>query len=73
MARVVICLDIDGTDEDALAVVDALLDNGVPQDAINDHEVEDCGPLHVRSAIVRLADIVPVSRHSELFETAEAV
>lgn len=46
-------LEIEGDPSDAFEVVDMLLDNGVPQDQINDHEHEDCGPLHVISAVVR--------------------
>lgn len=53
MARLAIYLEIEGTDEDAFEVVDMLLDNGVPQDSINDHQHSDCGPLHVKTAIVR--------------------
>lgn len=54
-----ITLEIYGDSKDALEVVEALLDAGVPQDEINDHEHESAGPLHVRSAVV---DIVDVSR-----------
>lgn len=65
MAKVVICLEIDGTD--ALAVVDECLENGIPQDLINTHEFEGLGPVHVRSAVVRPADIIPRELHAELF------
>ena len=54
MARVVITLEMDGTEGDALEVVGVLLDNGVPQDWNNDHEVDGCGPLHVTYAAVEL-------------------
>lgn len=51
MATVLIVLEIEGSQSDAFAVVDALLDTGFLQDAINDHEVEDAGPLRVTSAL----------------------
>ena len=44
---------IDGDSDDAYHVVDGLLDNGHVQDAINDHDFDDCGPLRVVSAVVR--------------------
>ena len=52
MPKLHILLDVDGAANDALNVVDTLLDNGLLQDAINDHECDDAGPLHVRSALV---------------------
>lgn len=51
MARIVITLEIDGAQDDADTVVDALLDAGLLQDAINAHE-SDAGPLRVTSAAV---------------------
>lgn len=57
--KLYIILEIEGTAEDAFSVVDSLLDNGVPQDAINAHDVEGAGPLRVKSAVVRLARDVP--------------
>lgn len=67
MARIIICLDIEGSPDDAFAVVDALLDEGVPQHYINHHEREECGPLRVRSAVATIADVVPAERHADLF------
>lgn len=46
-------LEIEGDRDDAHHVVDTLLDNGVLQDAINEHEVADCGSLRVKVAVVR--------------------
>lgn len=51
--RIVIEMEIEGEYEDAYAVIDALLDNGIPQDEINNHENEDAGPLKVLSASVK--------------------
>lgn len=48
--KIVIELEIEGKPEDAFHVVDTMLDNGCPQDNINEHENEDAGPLHVISA-----------------------
>jgi len=56
MALVLIRLEIEGRQEDAEEVVDRLLDAGALQDAINDHDVEGCGPLHVTSAVVETPD-----------------
>lgn len=52
-APLTVILEIEGPEEDALAVVDALLDAGFFQDAINDHDVEGCAKLRVKSAVVR--------------------
>lgn len=62
VVHVAIYLTIEGKLQDALEVVDALLDNGVPQDSINEHEVEGAGPLHVKSAIVRSVDAAVVEQ-----------
>jgi len=56
MVKVIIELEIEGDLQDALDVVDALLENGVPQDEINDHEYPDRGPLHVTSATCRAGE-----------------
>lgn len=50
--RITVVLDIEGDANDASHVVDSLLDAGFFQDAINEHDVDDCGELHVTSAIV---------------------
>lgn len=77
-----IVLDIEGSEADALHVVDRLLDNGVVQDPINEHEVDDAGPLHVTSAVVRLgappvADLAQADAHGigqcEGLEEAERI
>lgn len=52
---VIVKLEIDGSASDAFHVVDSLLDAGFFQDAINEHDVEDCGPLHVTSAMSEAA------------------
>jgi len=51
--KVIIEMEIEGELADALAVVDQLLDEGIPQDEINKHELEDVGPLEVLNATVR--------------------
>ena len=56
MPKVIIELEIKGDAEDALTVVENLLDNGVPQDSINDHDCEDAGELKVKNAICYLSD-----------------
>lgn len=38
---------------DAFDVVESILDNGVLQDEINEHDVEDAGSIHVVSAICK--------------------
>lgn len=48
-----IVLEIEGDVDNAPQVLGALLDAGVPQDIINDHENEECGPLHVVEGFVR--------------------
>jgi hypothetical protein len=48
---IVIELEIDGDEQDAADVVDRVLDTGILQDAINDHEF-DAGPVRVTSAVV---------------------
>lgn len=53
--KVVIELVIEGKYDDAYTVIDQLLDEGIPQDAINNHEMEDAGPLKVVSALVKPA------------------
>lgn len=52
LTTVTVVLEIEGDPADALHVVDALLDAGFFQDAINDHDA-DAGPLHVKSAVAR--------------------
>lgn len=52
--KILIELEIDGDPQDALTVVETMLDNGDPQDTINAHEHEAAGPLHVTSATCRL-------------------
>lgn len=47
-----VVLEIEGDPTDVLHVVDSLLDAGFFQDAINDHDVDDAGPVHVKSAVV---------------------
>lgn len=51
----VIRLTIEGDPDDAQRVLDDLLDAGVFQDPINDHDCDEAGPLHVLSAIARPA------------------
>ncbi len=51
--KIVIELEIEGDPRDAYHVVDRLLDAGFFQDAVNDHDVEDTGVLHVKSAVHR--------------------
>lgn len=55
MIRLIVELEIEGDEKNAYAVVDDILDGGVFQDAINDHD-GDAGPLRVKSAVVRLDD-----------------
>lgn len=50
--RVLVEFEIEGDPHDAFVVVDGLLDNGVPQDSINDHGFEHCGELLVTAAAV---------------------
>lgn len=57
-ARITVTLEIEGDPADAQWVVDKLLDAGFFQDAINDHDVEDAGPLHVTSATAQIADVI---------------
>lgn len=54
----VVVLEIEATEAaHAFDAVDAVLDAGVFQDAINDHG-DDCPPVHVRSAVCRsVADV----------------
>lgn len=47
-----ISLVIDGEADDAQTVVESLLDNGVLQDAINEHDNDDVGELRVLSAVM---------------------
>ena len=54
MPKMIIELEIEGLEADATSVIDELLDSGLLQDAINDHEF-DAGPLLVKSALVRPA------------------
>jgi len=53
--RVAIYLDVesDGTVEDVLLALDTMLDNGCPQDDLNEHEYEDLPAMHVKDAIAR--------------------
>lgn len=51
--RLRIDLEVEGDEQDALHVVDTLLDAGFFQDAINEHDVEDAGELRVKSIVVR--------------------
>ncbi len=51
----VITLVIEGNEDDTLQGVDDLLDAGLLQDAINDHD-SDAGPLRVLTALCRLGD-----------------
>jgi len=51
--RFYIVLEIEGAADDAAHVLETLLDNGVMQDAINDHAC-DVGSLRVKSAICRI-------------------
>jgi hypothetical protein len=50
MARIRIVLEIEGDQADALTVIGELLDAGIMQDDINDHEF-DAGQLRVVSAV----------------------
>lgn len=50
--KILIELIIDGDASDAHHVVDMILDAGLLQDAINEHDCDDAGPLHVTNAIV---------------------
>lgn len=50
MARVIIELEIQGSAEDAIAVVEAILDNGDLQELVNNDE----SPLHVTNAACHL-------------------
>jgi len=72
---VVVKLKVRGAEQDALHVVDALLDAGFFQDAINDHTVDGCGPLHVKVAVVRGAEEVlpPAFTADELKVILEAL
>jgi hypothetical protein len=58
--KILIELEIEGDPQDAYHVVDAMLDNGCPQDDINDHEHDDAGPLRVKSAVCHLAPVIEV-------------
>jgi len=57
-AEVHVVLQVRGSAGDTLHVVDALLDAGFFQDAINEHDVDDAGDLHVVSAVVRTREAV---------------
>jgi hypothetical protein len=50
VTRVIVELTIEGDEENAVYVVDALLDVGLLQDAINDHDL-DAGPMRVTCAL----------------------
>lgn len=52
MAKIIVELEIDGDPADAYHVVDSLLDGGVFQDAINEHDF-DAGELRVTRATVK--------------------
>jgi hypothetical protein len=53
LTKIRIDLVICATASDALHVVDALLDAGFLQDAVNDHDA-DAGPCRVMTAIARI-------------------
>jgi hypothetical protein len=55
-SKLVIEMEIEGDPQDAFDVVNAMLDNGDPQDTINNHENEEAGPLHVVSAVVKILE-----------------
>jgi hypothetical protein len=57
---ILVRLVIEGEGYDASHVVDALLDAGFFQDAINDHDCDAAGPLHVVTA-----DLVPPTPRQE--------
>lgn len=52
MARVIIELEVDGDLDDATYVIDEILESGLLQDAIADHDF-DAGDVNVTSALVR--------------------
>jgi hypothetical protein len=52
LTRILVQLEIEGDPTDAYDVVDAVLDAGQFQDAINEHDLEGCGPLRVVVAAV---------------------
>jgi len=47
---IVIVLELEGDQDDAFTVVDRLLEDGIPQDHITDHDCDDAGELRVTSA-----------------------
>jgi hypothetical protein len=51
VTRIAIVLEVEGDPDDAMTVIDAMLDNGDPQDTINEHDNDDAGPLNVTSAV----------------------
>lgn len=52
--RILITLEVEGDRGTAVAAVDAALDDGLLQDAINEYESDD-GPVHVESALSQFA------------------
>lgn len=57
LVKLVVELEIEAEDaSDAYELVNDVLDNGVFQEAINDHDSESCGPLHVTSCVCRQAE-----------------
>jgi hypothetical protein len=60
VTRLLVVLDVKGNPEDAMQVVNGLLDCGAIQDSINDHD-SDCGALRVKDAKV----VRPLQRAQE--------
>lgn len=52
--RIIVEIEIEGDPLEALSVVDAALDAGHLQDAINDHDCDGVGPLRVLTATCRV-------------------
>lgn len=61
MAVLIIRLEIDGDARQARTIIETMLDNGDPQDGINDHDCDDCDcprpcRIRVRDAQVKIEE-----------------
>jgi len=53
--KIIVVLEVAGSPDDAMTAVDQALDEGVLQDFLNDHDIEDVGPVRVLSAVAMFA------------------
>jgi predicted ATP-dependent serine protease len=51
--KIIVTLEVAGSPDDAMTAVDQALDEGVLQDFLNQHDIEDVGPVHVLTAVAR--------------------